>query len=101
MSRSLGLPVKHLHETARQVVRVELKSGVLYRGIMIECEDNWNCQLGNIICTAKVVAVIITACATIISGSKAATRTVGQWNRGMHSAHRSCTGRWSWCGEST
>ncbi|URD74530.1 Small nuclear ribonucleoprotein [Musa troglodytarum] len=48
MSRSLGIPVKPLHETARHVVRVELKSGVLYRGIMIECEDNWNCQLGSL-----------------------------------------------------
>ncbi|CAL9071293.1 unnamed protein product, partial [Musa textilis] len=31
MSRSLGIPVKPLHETDRHVVRVELKSGVLYR----------------------------------------------------------------------
>ncbi|CAL9080359.1 unnamed protein product, partial [Musa acuminata var. zebrina] len=53
MSRSQGLPAKPLHETARHVVRVELKSGVLYWGIMIEGEDDWNCQLWNIICTAK------------------------------------------------
>ncbi|CAL9759069.1 unnamed protein product, partial [Musa acuminata subsp. burmannicoides] len=53
LSRSQGLPVKALHETAGHVVRVELKSGVLYWGIMIEGEDNWNCQLWNIICTAK------------------------------------------------
>ncbi|RRT53152.1 hypothetical protein B296_00012956, partial [Ensete ventricosum] len=55
MSRSMGIPVKPLHETARPVVRVELTSGLLYRGNMIECEDIWNCRLGNIICAAKVL----------------------------------------------
>ncbi|PKU59226.1 putative U6 snRNA-associated Sm-like protein LSm4 [Dendrobium catenatum] len=54
MSRSLGIPVKLLHEAAGHVVTVELKSGELYRGSMIECEDNWNCQLENITYTAKV-----------------------------------------------
>lgn len=54
MSRSLGIPVKLLHEAAGHVVSVELKSGELYRGSMIECEDNWNCQLENITYTAKV-----------------------------------------------
>ena len=57
MSRSLGIPVKLLHEAARHVVTVELKSGELYRGSMIECEDNWNCQLENITFTAKVEEV--------------------------------------------
>ncbi|PKA61113.1 putative U6 snRNA-associated Sm-like protein LSm4 [Apostasia shenzhenica] len=54
MSRSLGIPVKLLYESAGHVVTVELKSGELYRGSMIECEDNWNCQLENITFTAKV-----------------------------------------------
>lgn len=54
MSRSLGIPVKLLHEAAGHVVTVELKSGELYRGSMVECEDNWNCQLENITYTAKV-----------------------------------------------
>ena len=53
MSRSLGIPVKLLHEAARHVVTVELKSGELYRGSMIECKDNWNCQLENITFTVK------------------------------------------------
>ncbi|KAJ0538090.1 putative like-Sm (LSM) domain containing protein, LSm4/SmD1/SmD3 [Helianthus annuus] len=48
MSRSLGIPVKLLHEAAGHIVTVELKSGEVYRGSMIECEDNWNCQLENI-----------------------------------------------------
>lgn len=55
MSRSLGIPVKLLHEASGHVVTVELKSGELYRGNMIECEDNWNCQLESITYTAKVL----------------------------------------------
>jgi small nuclear ribonucleoprotein D3 len=35
------------------VVTVELKTGEVYRGSMVECEDNWNCQLDNITFTAK------------------------------------------------
>jgi small nuclear ribonucleoprotein (snRNP)-like protein len=54
MSKSLGIPVKLLHESEGHIVTVELKSGELYRGSLIECEDNWNCQLENITYTAKV-----------------------------------------------
>ncbi|CAH9065019.1 unnamed protein product [Cuscuta europaea] len=53
MSRSLGIPVKLLHESTGHIVTVEMKSGELYRGSMVECEDNWNCQLENITYTAK------------------------------------------------
>ncbi|KAM3306290.1 small nuclear ribonucleoprotein SmD3a isoform X4 [Capsicum chacoense] len=31
-----------------------MKSGELYSGSMVECEDNWNCQLETITYTAKV-----------------------------------------------
>lgn len=54
MSRSLGIPVKLLHEATGHIVTVEMKSGELYRGSMVECEDNWNCQLESITYTAKV-----------------------------------------------
>ncbi|XP_027180144.1 small nuclear ribonucleoprotein SmD3b-like [Coffea eugenioides] len=53
MSRSLGIPVKLLHETTGHIMTAELKSGELYRGSMVECEDNWNCQLENITFTTK------------------------------------------------
>ncbi|XP_078160880.1 small nuclear ribonucleoprotein SmD3b-like [Carex rostrata] len=53
MSRSLGIPVKLLHEAAGHIVTVELKTGELYRGSLLECEDNWNCQLENITFTSK------------------------------------------------
>jgi small nuclear ribonucleoprotein D3 len=55
MSRSLGIPVKLLHEASGHIVTVELKSGELYRGGMVECEDNWNCQLESITYTAKAL----------------------------------------------
>ncbi|XP_039023136.1 small nuclear ribonucleoprotein SmD3b-like [Hibiscus syriacus] len=53
MSRSLGIPVKLLHEASGHFITVELKSGELYRGSMAKCKDNWNCQLENITFTAK------------------------------------------------
>lgn len=53
MSRSLGIPVKLLHEAAGHIVTVELKSGEVYRGSLVECEDNWNCQVENVTFTAK------------------------------------------------
>ncbi|KAL2936849.1 Small nuclear ribonucleoprotein SmD3b [Bienertia sinuspersici] len=53
MSRSLGIPVKLMHEATGHVVTVELKSGELYRGTLIECEDNWNCQLDTITFTSR------------------------------------------------
>lgn len=53
MSKRLGIQVKLLHETAGDVVSVELKSGELYRGHLTECEDNWNCQLDSIISPSR------------------------------------------------
>jgi small nuclear ribonucleoprotein D3 len=37
---------------------VELKTGEVYRGSMVECEDNWNYQLENITFTAKVRSLL-------------------------------------------
>ncbi|CAN6480334.1 unnamed protein product [Victoria cruziana] len=51
--QELGIPVKLLREASGHVVTVELKSGEMYRGPVIEREDNWDCQLENITCTAK------------------------------------------------
>ncbi|CAI7745532.1 unnamed protein product [Closterium sp. NIES-53] len=53
MSKSLGIPVKLLHEAQGHVVTIELKNGELYRGTLTDCEDNWNCQMDNITFTAK------------------------------------------------
>lgn len=44
MSKSLGILVKLLYEVEGYIVIVELKSGEVYCGFLIECEDNWNLQ---------------------------------------------------------
>merc|ERR1712078_531591 len=51
--KGVGVPVKLLHEAIGHIVTVELKSGELYRGDMTSAEDNWNCQLQNVLVTAK------------------------------------------------
>jgi small nuclear ribonucleoprotein (snRNP)-like protein len=33
--------------------QVELKSGEVYRGTLVEAEDNWNCQLTNVSLTGR------------------------------------------------
>merc|ERR1712146_364062 len=35
------------------IVSIELKTGEVYRGDMTCAEDNWNCQLKNVLMTAK------------------------------------------------
>ena len=43
----LGVPVKVLHEAEGHVVTVEASTGELYRGTLIEAEDNMNLQVRN------------------------------------------------------
>ena len=43
----LGVPVKVLHEAEGHVVTVEASTGELYRGTLIEAEDNMNLQVCN------------------------------------------------------
>nr|AEF68170.1 Sm-D3-like protein [Physarum polycephalum] len=50
---SIGVPIKLLHEAEGHIVTIELKTGEVYRGQLIESEDNMNCQLGNITLTAR------------------------------------------------
>lgn len=42
---SIGVPVKLLHEAEGHTVTMELKNGEIYRGHLIEAEDNMNCQV--------------------------------------------------------
>merc|ERR1712070_463547 len=51
--KGVGIPVKLLHEAIGHIVTIELKSGEMYRGDMTTAEDNWNCQLKNVIATAR------------------------------------------------
>ncbi|KAF2078550.1 hypothetical protein CYY_000174 [Polysphondylium violaceum] len=50
---SIGIPVKILHEADSHVITIELKNGELYRGTLIESEDNMNCKMKNIMVTAR------------------------------------------------
>lgn len=52
-AKGVGVPLKLLHEAEGHTVTVELKSGELYRGYLVEAEDNWNAQLRDITVTAR------------------------------------------------
>jgi small nuclear ribonucleoprotein (snRNP)-like protein len=44
----IGVPIKVLHEAEGHVISVELKNGEIYRGELIEAEDNMNLHLANV-----------------------------------------------------
>jgi small nuclear ribonucleoprotein D3 len=50
---SVGVPIKLLHEAKSHVVTVELKTGELYRGYLIDSEDNMNCRIDSCHLTTK------------------------------------------------
>ncbi|KAI8910990.1 hypothetical protein EDD86DRAFT_204145 [Gorgonomyces haynaldii] len=49
----IGVPIKLLHESQGHIVTVELKTGGIYRGKLLEVEDNMNVQLKNITFTSR------------------------------------------------
>jgi small nuclear ribonucleoprotein D3 len=50
---SIGVPIKLLHEAEKHTVTIELKTGEIFRGHLVESEDNMNCQLSNITLTGR------------------------------------------------
>lgn len=50
---SIGVPIKVLHEAEGHIVTVETISGEVFRGKLIEAEDNMNCQLAGITATTR------------------------------------------------
>ncbi|KAI8842131.1 hypothetical protein BC829DRAFT_347324, partial [Chytridium lagenaria] len=50
---SIGVPIKLLHEAMGHIITLELKSGMIYRGKLLEAEDNMNVQLKEIAVTAR------------------------------------------------
>lgn len=50
---SVGIPIKLLHEAKNQVVTVELKTGEMYRGHLIDVDDTMNCLLEKVQFTAQ------------------------------------------------
>lgn len=47
---SIGVPIKVLHEAEGHIVTCETNTGEVYRGKLIEAEDNMNCQVGMNVC---------------------------------------------------
>jgi len=50
---SIGVPIKVLHEAEGHTVTCETNTGEVYRGKLIEAEDNMNCQMMNITVTYR------------------------------------------------
>ncbi|KAK8869537.1 hypothetical protein CI109_100628 [Kwoniella shandongensis] len=50
---NLGVPVKLLHESLGHIITVELKTGEMYRGKLMEAEDSLNISLREITVTAR------------------------------------------------
>jgi small nuclear ribonucleoprotein D3 len=53
MVLAVSTPVKLLHEAVGHVITLELKSGELYRGHLMNTEDNMNCLMEGVKVTAK------------------------------------------------
>lgn len=52
-AKTLGIPIKLLHEGEGHVVTVELKNGEIYRGMLNDSEDTMNCQMSNVTLKAR------------------------------------------------
>lgn len=50
---SIGVPIKLLHEAENHVVTVELKTGELFRGYLMEAEDTMNIRLDDVNITSR------------------------------------------------
>ena len=50
---SVGVPIKLLHEAEGHIVTLETVEGEIFRGKLVEAEDNMNCQMREIVMTAR------------------------------------------------
>jgi len=50
---SIGVPIKVLHEAEGHIVTCETIDGEVYRGKLIEAEDNMNCQVSHVTVTYR------------------------------------------------
>ncbi|KAL6469785.1 hypothetical protein MHYP_G00209040 [Metynnis hypsauchen] len=53
ITMSIGVPIKVLHEAEGHIVTCETNTGEVYRGKLVEAEDNMNCQMSNITVTYR------------------------------------------------
>eukprot|EP00730_Choanoeca_flexa_P014658 TRINITY_DN6490_c0_g1_i1.p1 TRINITY_DN6490_c0_g1~~TRINITY_DN6490_c0_g1_i1.p1 ORF type:complete len:125 (+),score=22.01 TRINITY_DN6490_c0_g1_i1:70-444(+) len=49
----ISVPIKVMHEAEGHTVTIELKNGEIYRGTLIEAEDNMNSRMKGITFTAR------------------------------------------------
>lgn len=56
---SIGVPIKVLHEAEGHIVTCETNTGEVYRGKLIEAEDNMNCQVP---CSAPKAGASLSLC---------------------------------------
>ncbi|MFH4980501.1 hypothetical protein AB6A40_007210 [Gnathostoma spinigerum] len=45
---AIGVPIKILHEAEGHIITLETTIGEVYRGKLIEAEDNMNCQMSDV-----------------------------------------------------
>ncbi|CAJ0939982.1 unnamed protein product, partial [Mesorhabditis belari] len=50
---SVGVPIKILHEAEGHIVSLETTTGEVYRGKLLEAEDNMNCQMADVCVTFR------------------------------------------------
>lgn len=50
---SIGVPIKLFHEARNHVVNIELKTGEVYRGHLVDMDDTMNAVLENVQKTAS------------------------------------------------
>lgn len=50
---SIGVPIKVLHEAEGHIITCETITGEVYRGKLIEAEDNMNCQMTQVAVTYR------------------------------------------------
>ena len=44
---SVGVPIKLVHESKNHIITIEVKTGELYRGYLVEIDDTMNCLVEN------------------------------------------------------
>ncbi|KAI0980134.1 hypothetical protein GJ496_009688 [Pomphorhynchus laevis] len=50
---SIGVPIKILHEAEGHIITLETVIGEVFRGRLVEAEDNMNCQMSNVTVTYR------------------------------------------------
>ncbi|KAI6190900.1 hypothetical protein M3Y97_00169000 [Aphelenchoides bicaudatus] len=50
---AIGVPIKVLHEAEGHIITLETTTGEVYRGKLIEAEDNMNCQMQDVTVTLR------------------------------------------------